>query len=183
MRLFVLVLSSLVFSLNLHAMGGNAPKPMAGTEITWVDNLSAKKQETSSWCWAAATQMVLSGHLKNTPSQCENVSRALSTNCCAKPTPVDCLQGQWPSKILRSYGLQVKVQTETNFDAVVREVKNQRPVLLVANPAGTDHAFVAYGTFVNKKGQENLVIWDPYTNRSSNMRKKKHIWDRAYLAR
>lgn len=173
----------LLISVSCFAAGSKPPARRDVTEVHKIEGLMAKRQETNSWCWASAVQMVLSQNLQNrTPSQCEIVTVALNHNCCATPTPLKCLQGQMPSAVLRSYGLNVKTFAGTNFESVRSEILQGRPAIIITDPAGSQHAMVAYGTYIGKNGQDYLIVWDPFTGRSSSSKRSSASWDAVILA-
>jgi hypothetical protein len=170
-----------LFTASAFAMGSKVPEPKSGTQITWVSNLEAKKQETPSWCWAAATQMLLSRFMQQSPpAQCEIVGRALNTNCCVPKQPQAICRGTGGTKILstlRSYRSNTSVKYGVNFESVLRDVKSGYPVIVVNNIGGTQHAFVAYGSLVDSKNRRTLIVWEPYTGRSIPLTEQKAMWD------
>lgn len=174
---------SLAFLLtsSAFAMGSKVPEPKEGTQITWVSNLESKKQETPSWCWAAATQMLLSRFMdQSPPAQCAIVGRALKTDCCDRTKVQTLCRNYGGEKILstlRSYRSNSSVKYGVNFESVVRDVKSGYPVIVVSNIGGSQHAFVAYGSLVDPKNRRTLIVWDPYTGRSVPLTEQKAMWD------
>jgi hypothetical protein len=189
-RLFAVTFlaSSAIFQADtLHAMGSKVPVPKEGTQITWVPNLDAKKQETPSWCWAAATQMLLSRFTdQSPPAQCAIVGRALKTDCCDRTKVQTLCRNYGGEKILstlRSYRSNSNVKYGVNFESVVRDMKSGYPVIVVDNLGGTQHALVAYGTLVDSKNRRTVIVWDPFTGRSMPISEDKAMWDYTLHAR
>jgi hypothetical protein len=128
------------------------------------------KQDTNTWCWAAAGQMVLETFGKNV-SQCQQVNDACEVrnlaceplDCCAATVPKDCYIGGWPD--LKKYGVPfVEHPGALSPAEIVEELGCQaRPFLFAWKDPGakTGHMLVAIDFFINAKGEDIVVAHDP----------------------
>lgn len=183
-KAFVFLVS--ILSLGTFAMGGK-PTPKEGTQIEWIPGLKAKKQETPSWCWAAAIQMVTSKFYKSAPEQCAIVGRAMGQECCNLPENKRAFcknyGGEKILSTLRSFTGEAYVKYGVHFDSVVSDVKKGYPVIVVNNPTGAQHALVAYGTYIGKNNLRYIVLWEPYNNKNITISEKSALWDYSLHSR
>ncbi len=123
-------------------------------------------QQTTAWCWAASTRMVMEYQNKTmqpprtADSQCNIVMNILSnlprsTDCCEKKEGLDfidappkCVQGGWPHWVLEEYGFSYEtVSTALDWEALAGEICSTRgPFISVIEwSGGGKHTFVVKG--------------------------------------
>lgn len=122
-------------------------------------NLAPEPQETSDWCWAATSRMVIAFHngLAGDPThrQCSIVSNSVDlelnrVDCCpseAAPARTECMGGGWPWAVFDKYDFDYEVVEEAlDWESLTNEICGTGPFLYVLNlEGGGKHALVAAG--------------------------------------
>jgi hypothetical protein len=192
MKLQSLFLILLFNFLALNDSFASVPPPGPNDPVTYVQGLSAQKQERNQWCWAATTRMLLSAKLPNLQSQCEIVSNVFGLDCCTysslscnRPYNLETAINKLGHAVIKGYPKEDPTQHWTNridykgwYQSVVTAIKEGSPVAIAKlNASGTtdasSHVVVAFGTY-RKGSQDYLIIYDSIDG-------KKKFWDRRYV--
>lgn len=121
--------------------------------------VNSEKQETSDWCWAATSRIIMRFHDglsgKTTHGQCDIVSssvagRSNNATCCPSetaPSKTECMGGGWPSVVFEQYGFNYEsVGRALDWESLINEICGNGPFLFVVNlKDGGRHALVAAG--------------------------------------
>ena len=138
-----------------------------------------EKQQTSAWCWAATSRMVM--EYKNrltkssTDSQCKIVINSLGqksggANCCERQVssdlidpPPNCVRGEWPSVVFERYGFNYEsVEEALDWESLTNEICGNGPFLYVVDlRGGGRHALVAKGYDNNSIKGRIVQTYDP----------------------
>jgi hypothetical protein len=192
MKLKYLVIALLYNFLAESRTFALVPPPGPNDSVTFVQGLSAQKQERNQWCWAATSRMLLSAIIPNLQSQCEIVSNVLGHDCCTysslscnRPYNLEIALNKLGHAVTKGYPKEDPTQHWTNridykgwYQGVVTAIKEGSPVAIARlNASGTtdasSHVVVAFGTY-RKANQDYLIIYDSIDG-------KKKFWDRSYV--
>jgi len=121
-------------------------------------------QQTSQWCWAAATRTVMNYNYQkrgsSTPieEQCKMVNRKIgedpaSSYCCEVRQnqdliipPIECYVGGWPNEVLAVYNFHTKpIPMALNWKTLTQEICLDRPFLYVRVRCGGTHVLIVLG--------------------------------------
>lgn len=146
-------------------------------------NLDPEQQQTSDWCWAATSRMVMAFHNgKTIHDQCQIVSNSVDlefnrVDCCPSDTASsrpECMGGGWPSAVFNQYDFDYQVVEEAlDWESLTNEICSTGPFLYVLNlEGGGKHALVAAGyrtanitEEANPSQMQRLVqVYDPTHN-------------------
>ena len=126
-----------------------------------VTDFDVFPQETASWCWAAASQMMLRRFLGSSIRQCELASSlaelmdGVKVDCCAGNGNRYCEQyGPLMVRGLRfdSTGLNKYL----GWEQVKTEIDNNRPFVI----SSSIHYYICTG--YNDNQQQELILWNPW---------------------
>lgn len=131
-----------------------------------------EKQETSDWCWAATSRMVMTYHNGRTEQaihdQCKIVSTIVDSEssrvtCCPGETAAsktECMGGGWPSVVFERYGFDYEVVGQAlDWESLKKEICGHGPFLYVIDlRGGGRHALVVTGF---NSVEEVVQTYDP----------------------
>ncbi len=146
--------------------------------------LDPEQQQTSDWCWAATSKMIIAYHNngKKTYNQCQIVSNSVDpaldiVDCCpseAASSRPECMGGGWPSAVFERYDFDYQVvEAALDWESLTDEICGTGPFLYVLNlEGGGKHALVAAGYRTANiteetdpsKMQQLVQIYDPTHN-------------------
>lgn len=118
-------------------------------------------QETPSWCWAAASQMMLRRYVGSEVRQCELASRLadlmddVQVDCCKDKANPYCQQ-YGP---LMAIGLRFDstgLNHHMSWEQIKTEIDNNRPFVI----SSEIHYYICTGYEENSK--QELLLWDPW---------------------
>jgi len=142
-----------------------------------VNNFNESPQETASWCWAAASQMMLRRFLQSQTRQCELASSfaelmfSAKVDCCRDSGNQNCQQyGPLMVRGLRfdSTGLN----NYMTWEQVKEEIDNNRPFVI----SSTIHYYIVIG--YNDSQSQQLVLWNPWPPREGAYETQTMQWYR-----
>lgn len=137
---------------------------------------SELKQEESSWCWAACTELIVKMLNQN-----EKISQCLLAKQFANPGGVDCCQipggcnnpvnADSIERIYDHYGVKTTFQNITSLteeqikDLIKEQIDSPNPSVIEAlYSSGEDsqHVVIIYGWSNNEDNEMSLLIKDPW---------------------
>ena len=144
-------------TLLLHAQPTPCVPPPSATL-----SVVLRAQDTSQWCWAASTQMILA-YLKKYVGQCIQANNEFRRqDCCNTPIPEPCIRPGWPE--FEKYGFRAARTSATALswkDLTFQIGCRKTPVAFSwAWIGGGGHMMVAYGYDI-AGGSRNVYIYDP----------------------